>query len=382
MLNFDPIAYANQHSQRGDGGRRISYLRLKDGDTVTLRFLSAMRESVIVRCKCGNAFYEVTKDRWDGDPASHVCPACHSQLDDSCVIGTRPALLPVHVHKYVTCADGSKKSFVCLSSALNAGIGVVPADSDRRPVYQCPICSDPNNVGDNGRPRKAAMRAYGLAVVRTVRTERAYNNGVPFDRIIGIEDEMTTDEQGTHPNVVMVEMPWNSFWKKLDKFPGYDPSICYFDWRITRTGSGLDTSYDVQALQDPQHAAEFDPSPYEPYMTDLLAYLKAMGDPKRYQNAGFIVPGLDPTQTSQAVPQQSAVAGAPLAAPTPAWSPSAAPAPAPAQPPVSPVNLGGTIPYGQVAQSIATGAPQPVAANVPQPFSGDPVPYTDDDIPF
>lgn len=353
MINMSPIEVAKQIAakQGGFSGGGSTFFSLQDGESKVVRFLAAMEPTYIVSHACGANMIDVSANAWEtAENAGQAmpCPQCGQPLTKDDIICERPMIEGVHMHRFVATSDPNAKSnFACLESPENAMFGIIDTNADGTPRYHCPICSHPSNLNKQGQPKKPSYRLYGIAVERDVKQEFQMINGIRTPVTVGVQDVYDTDDEGrTHPKVVIVEMGWKGFWSKVATY-GFD-SICYYDWRVTRMGSGLDTTYEVVPMNTEQPNV-VDMKQYEEWMPDVRGLLTGLASPAYYEKKGWAVPGYvapkdEATPASTAQAAVAAVAGA--YAPQPA---APAPAPQPAQP------------YAPVPQ----GAPSPVPITVP-----------------
>lgn len=310
MLNINPIDIARQKSERQGGGGNAQFFSLQEGESTILRFLTGMVPTYMVRHDCG-LNTEMKKELFEEARvagAAVSCPGCGQPLVEANIVGERDGVLVADVHNYFPTSDADKRTtFVCLASRSNAMFGHVPADADGNPMYQCPACSCQfNRNKDTGKPKAPGMRVYGVAVERVGITSTEMVNGIPTPVVKDVRDVMVEDGGKTHPKVVIVNMSYSNFWSKVQSFdPTYTASICNYDWRVTRIGSGLSTTYDVQPL-DTMHPTMVDMSAYAEWMPDVAGLIKGMGDPEYYVKRGYAVPGY----VSQGNEPQQTVAGA------------------------------------------------------------------------
>lgn len=322
MLNYNPIDVAKRQQTQFDGGSTSSWFSIKDGETKYLRFLTAADEMYVVTHSCGATNIDVLKKVWSEHESAGKqvpCPQCGQPLSRENIVFERPAIWGAFMHRFVQTNDPNKKAnFVCLGSKDNAMFGNVPSNPDgQTPMYQCPICSHPSNINDKGKPKQPSYRLYGVAVEREVKMETRTINGLPTPVVVGVEDVMVTDENGvTHPNVVIVDMGWKGFWSKVvTRFPDPSQSICYYDWRVTRSGSSLDTTYSVDPVNI-ESPNTVDMSAYAEYIPNIKSMLSNLGDPEHYVKNGWGVVGYvqnqEPHQQAQASIQSAAQQAVPM----------------------------------------------------------------------
>lgn len=311
MANYDPLARARQQAQ-GGGSRsgRASFFRIDDGESKGLRFMTGTRPAKVVNHACGLRNYEIDLESWDAAKSSGgmVCPKCGQPITDGDVVGDRPSVVMAFAHRFVpTSEPGRRANFVCIGDPDNAANGLVPANPDGSPKYSCPIC-EMNRKKDGSNRRGVTCRIIGAAVERKIDVNMVPNEmGIPVPTVVGANDVMETDDEGNvKPKMVIVDMGYQSFWGKLDAIA--DPkttSLAYYDWSVSRVGSGLETQYQVQlvgALDKP------DPVDFEKYardIPDLEAVFKAQGTPQHYIDNGFPIVGYVPEGAQQAQPQQA-----------------------------------------------------------------------------
>lgn len=337
MMNMSPIEVAKQIAakQGNFSGGGSSFFSLQDGESKVVRFLASMEPTYVVSHACGVNMIDVSMKAWvDAENAgqSMLCPQCGQPLTRDDIAYERPTIEGVHMHRFVATSDPNAKSnFACLGSMENAMFGITDANADGSPRYQCPICSHPSNLNKQGQPKKPSYRLYGIAVERDVKQEFQMINGIKTPVTVGVQDVYETDDEGkSHPKVVIVEMGWKGFWSKVAAY-GFD-SICYYDWRITRMGSGLDTTYEVAPMNAEQPNV-VDMRQYEEWMPDVRGLLKGLASPGYYEKKGWAVPGYVAPQEDGGMAGAAQAMASNAFAPQPAPSPAApAPAPMPAQP--------------------------------------------------
>lgn len=324
MLNMSPVDIARrQQAQFDNGGGKSQYFSIADGETKYLRFLSSAETSYVVSHSCGATNIDMLAKSWEELEAAGQqpkCPQCGEPLTRENIVMERPSLWGAFMHKFVQTSDPNRKgNFVCLGHRENAMFGNVPTAPDgQTPLYQCPICAHPSNLNDKGKPKQPSYRLYGIAVEREVMMETKTINGIPTPTVVGVQDVMVTEDDGTtHPKVVIVEQGWKGFWSKVvARFPDPSQSICYYDWRVTRSGASLDTTYTVDPvnLESPNTV---DLAQYMEYLPDIKGLLSGMGNPAYYVKNGWAVPGYVDEQQSAVQQAQAAVtqAAQPMAQP-------------------------------------------------------------------
>ena len=319
MMNMNPIDMARQRAEQSRGGSATEFFSLKEGESTILRFLSGMVPTYLVSHQCGLHMVDIPKDRFEDAAASgsHViCPGCGMPLSETDIVGMRAGVVCADVHNFFPTSEADKRTnFTCLGSPLNARYGYVPANGAGEPLYQCPACAcQYNRNKDTGKPKMPTMRVYGAAVEREAITATEMVNGIPTPVVKEIRDVMVETDGVLHPKVVLVNMGFNNFWSKLSNWsPDYSRCICNHDWRITRLGAGLQTSYDIQCLNN-DAPTSLDPSLYEPFMPDIDAIIKGMGTPQFYVKKGYAVAGFNPEPAEQQSAASSAQAAVTAAA--------------------------------------------------------------------
>lgn len=310
MLN--PIDVAKQNAARSEGNFvKSNYFSIADGETKYLRFLTGACQTKVISHSCGATLIDIPTEEWDAAIAAGqrpVCPQCGQPLNDSDVQYERPLIAGAFMHRFVQTSDANKKAnFVCLSSLDNARFDNVPHDEASNPLYECPICSSKSNLNDKGNPKKPSYRLYAVAIEREIQQVTEMINGIPTPVIKGAADVMVTEEDGTqHPKVVLVDMGWKSFFEPIfARFNDVPQSVCYYDWRITRAGSSLDTTYTVDPLNI-EAPSVVDMREYQEWIPDVHAIIKGMGSPDYYVARGWAVPGYVQQNAEQSAPQQAA----------------------------------------------------------------------------
>ena len=329
-INMSAVELAKQRAER-QGGGNASFFSLKDGEKTYLRFLTGMVDSYVVNHSCGLTMFDFRKKTWDEYVAAGqrpLCPACGQPLQDSDIQYERSEHLAVDLHNYFpTSESGQRASFVCLSSETNALQGFVPATEDGKPMYQCPVCTCTHNINkQTGNPRRPSLKLYGIAVERDVVVEQKMVDGMMRPVPTSVQDVMVEEDGKVHPKLVIVQGSWNNFWQRLDSFsPDYMQSICSFDWSVVRSGTGMDTKYDLQQVSS--EPTVVDMRDYAEWMPDVKGIISAQGNPEYYVKKGYQVPGYVPQQQAQqnaagtaAAAIQNAAAGVPQQQVAPAYS--------------------------------------------------------------
>ena len=298
-LNMSAVEMARQRAEQQGGGGNLNFFKLDEGQKTYLRFLTGMVDYKVVSHSCGLNMYDYRKEKWDEESAAgaqHLCPNCGQPLTDENVMYDRPEPLLADLHNYFPTSDVNKHaSFVCLASETNAAVGIVPADENGHPKYQCPACACQHNKRkEDGKPKRPTLRMYGIAVERQVEMGQEMVNGIMTPVVKGVSDVMVEEDGKKHPRIVIVQMSWNNFWQKLSNFDNsYENSICLYDWAVQRNGSGLNTSYDLQPVN--QGAPNIvDMREYAEWIPDVKKLLSSQGDPKYYVQKGYQVIGYVP----------------------------------------------------------------------------------------
>lgn len=306
MINFNPFEEAKREaeSRTGNGGGNMVRFKLDDGETKTLRFLNGLVDYDVVSHSCGANLLEIRATdveaaRAAGQPV--LCPACGQPLAESDFQYRRPSMYAADIYSYIECANG-RRTFLCLDSELNAKGDLVP-NNNGMPLYRHPDVA--KQRGDKGF-RKPSLRGYAVAVEREVAYETVSVNGIPTRKAVGVVDKMVQGEDGKeHPSIVLVDMPFRSFWMKIGNSFGdnsYATSICYYDWTITRTGKAIDTNYDIRAI-NLDSPSVVDMRQYEEWIPDVQGFLKAIGNPEYFVKNGIPVDGYIPQTQDGAVAQ-------------------------------------------------------------------------------
>ena len=305
-LNLDPIAIAMQQSQR-TGGASSSFFSIAENETKFLRFLTSLQPTKVVSHSCGANLIDIEVKKWDeaisaGQPM--LCPQCGQPLSESDIVAERPGVEGVYMHRFVQTSDPQKKAnFTCLGNNENALFGYVPSNGGV-PTYQCPICAHPSNLNDKGQPKKPSYRLLGIAIEREIEQEVQNINGIPTPVMKGAKDVIIKGEDGVeHPSIVIVDMSWSIFWQQIATRFQDGQSITYYDWRITRTGSSLSTSYTCDPINI-ESPSPTDIRQYLQYMPDIKERLQYTGKPEYYVENGWQVAGFIPqadTAPAQAV---------------------------------------------------------------------------------
>jgi hypothetical protein len=369
---------AKEAASRGPSGRKVDFLRMNDGDLIFVRFLTDFYE--ITECMVHSMY--PTKPKPEG------------------YTGTWPKTV----------------SAVCRNSKMKDGAPMFPDG--------CYCCQHPRM--DDGKPRGAIPRTYGLMVVR----EEVVSDGteafldprfnppqiVPKGQRAGFRDkkreyqpfDFNTNQPvgGVEmiPDVLMAEMGWNNFWSDIEGISQLFGTICNQEMSIRRTGSGMnDTKYHIVGLGINKHDMR-DPQVLAKYGIEVIGY-DDLGRPiKKYPkdySLGHIIYArasdeyfarwIDPTKSVEksTAGVEQVVAKTPVeevsqasleamrarlvsstapVEPTPAPAPTAAPAPVPEPVAAAPTPEPTSVPAPPV---VATnGAPQVIPAVNP-PVAGD-----------
>lgn len=302
MVTMSAIEIARQRAeqQQGGGGNAV-FFSLKEGESKILRFLNGLAPTYIVSHKCGLSMVDIQVKHFDEAASAGtqvLCPACGEPLAATDIIGSRHDVYVADVHNYFPTSEADKRtSFMCLASPTNASRGYVPATEAGDPLYACPACACQYNISkQTGKPKMPAMRLYGVAVEREGILANEVRNGVPTPVLKDIKDVYEEIDGVMQPKLVIVNMGWKNFWSKLSNWDQTaERSICNYDWKISRVGSGLDTAYDIQCLNDAMPTVT-DMSVYEQFMPDIESMLRGMGTPEFYHKKGYSVPGYVPKQ--------------------------------------------------------------------------------------
>jgi hypothetical protein len=241
------IESAKESSSRGPSGRMVDFFRLDDGKFIFCRFLTD--------------FYEI------------MDAMVHSMYP------TKPK------------PDGYEGNWPKSISAVcrNTKMG------DGQPMFSggCYACEHPKM--DDGKPRAAVARTYGLLVVReeviSDGTEKFLRPGsnppfiIPSGQRAGFRDvkrdyqpfDFNTNQAAGPvqlvPEVLLAEMGWKNFWTDIEGIAQLHSTVCNQEMNIRRSGSGMnDTTYHILGLG---------PSSYD------------MRDPQVLQKYGIEVKGYD-----------------------------------------------------------------------------------------
>lgn len=301
--NMSAVELAKQRAEQSSGnGGNATFFSLQEGEKKYLRFLTGMVNSHVVSHECGLNLFDFSHDKWneqvakDGHP---TCPNCGQPLSQDNIQYERSEHYIADLHNYFPTGDGSgnRTTLVCLASPVNVSRGWVPVDESGEAKYQCPACSAQCNRNKQGQPKKPSMKLYGIAIEREVVMGTEMVNGMMVPVVKSVRDVLVEDESGTpHPKLVVVQMSWGNFWQKLSTFdPSYEQSVCNYDWAVQRIGSGLNTDYDLQRVDNMPSIV--DARQYDEWMPDVPAIIKAQGSPEYYAKKGYQVSGYVPQGT-------------------------------------------------------------------------------------
>lgn len=287
----------------------VSFLTLKDGESVILRFLNGIDTMAIYNHSCGVQNAEISEADVTASLEAHgfvACVNCGEPLnleEGGDIVGVRPSILAAPVHSAPSPSDGRRRPFVCLTGT----------------EYECPICAVMKADKPSEQAFPARDRYYGLAVVRKAKMEKKVRQGIPTMVVKDIEDSYVTDEETGEQRleVVLISQAFSNFWGTLDNVAKAQGSIAYFDFQVTRYGKEFDTKYVFEKMQDEPSPIPF--SQYADAMFDIGEFLdNTIGSPKYYQKFGWHVPGYvapndDEGDADAAVSQQASL---PSTAPT------------------------------------------------------------------
>lgn len=233
------IESAKEASSRGPSSRKVEFLRLDDGQLLYCRFLTDANEIMDAMV---HTMYP-TKPKPEGYE------------------GNWPKSI----------------SAVCRNTKMGDGSPMFPDG--------CYACAHPRM--DDGKPRGAVARTYGLLVVR----EEVLSDGsekftipgsnppqvVPKGQRAGWRDrkrEYQAYDFNTNqaiggvemiPDVLLAEMGWKNFWSDIEGIAQLYGTVCSQEMTIRRTGSGMnDTEYHILPLgpssydlRDPANLAKY-----------------------------------------------------------------------------------------------------------------------------
>jgi len=174
-------------------------------------------------------------------------------LTDGCDDGCGNENLLTNLHEYVTCFDGSKRSFVC-----------------RREVgEECELCSTPDVR------RREIM--YAVAVWR----EESKKDGKIFYRTK--TETIEVDEDGKKvtkvvPWVGIIQQAPRNFWGWFYEAFEKRGTLTDRDYSITRRGKAMETDYQPY----PEDAQELDLSKFDEFKPDLEAMLTRQASKEYY----------------------------------------------------------------------------------------------------
>lgn len=165
-------------------------------------------------------------------------------------------IILARVHEYVTCFDGSKRSFVCR----------------RQLDEECELCKS-----DDEKASKWRELGYGVAVWREPRRK---DGRIVFGTKL---EEVEVEKDGA---IVREMQPWvgiiakapRNFWSWFNGAYQTKGTLLDRDYTIKRVGSGMDTVY--QAFpEDPQ---PLDLEKFAPFVPNLEEMLLGMGSKEYY----------------------------------------------------------------------------------------------------
>lgn len=156
------------------------------------------------------------------------------------------------VHEFVTCLDGTKRSFVCRAEIRE----------------ECELCSDPD----------IRKREVGFAVAVWREPVKQDGKVVFVDKTEQIEVEENGQKvTKTVPWVGVIQQAprnfWSFFWAAYDKYG----TLRDRDYSVTRRGSGMETSY-TAFQEDPVEIAHIEDryANYTPDLEEMLSRLSSM----------------------------------------------------------------------------------------------------------
>ena len=377
-VDFDqlsPMERAMQSPPSWGSNDGFSFFNIKDGESKYVRFLYGPYPVVVVSHKCGLPLTEIRQRDWDaqtdaGQP--HLCPMCGDPLSENDVAYHRPAIPTAMVHRYQQVADQNnsdkRSNFVCLSHSENVKAGlVISAD--------CPIC----HGRDDNKDTRARERYYCPLLERDIQFGgMMYPDGVTRHGALAIPTDVL--ENGI-PKIAVWDGGFHkSIYETVLTAAGLPENWCLYDYKVTRTGKGIDTVYTIQRIdilgEQGTTAIAIDLRNYEQYMPDIQGYLKNIGTHQFYASKGYPVAGYVPppatpstatTQFAQQV-QQMGLPQQPVPQPQQPAAQSFIPVPQIAQPqPQTTVSAQQTVPQQQTTPFIPQPQAQPEPQIPPQP---------------
>lgn len=240
------IESAKEASSRGPSSRMVDFLRLDDGQLLFCRFLTDAHEIMDAMV---HSMYP-TKPKPEGYE------------------GNWPKSI----------------SAVCRNTKMGDGSPMFPDG--------CYCCSHPKI--DDGKPRAATARTYGLLVVReevvSDGSEKFVRPGsnppqiIPKGQRAGFRDkkrEYQAFDFNTNqavggvemiPEVLLAEMGWKNFWSDIEGIAQLFGTVCNQEMTIRRSGSGMnDTEYHIVGLGNSPHDMR-DPAVLAKYGIEVTGY--------------------------------------------------------------------------------------------------------------
>lgn len=218
------------------------------------------------------------------------------------------APIVVGIHQWVKCKDGRSRHFTCASEL-----------DEKRTCY---ICSNMTTETADGRIIPLSPKTVGVGMVAL--REEVRENGetrivdklvdvkIPIDKE-GLTEELEAlgvtvagDTAIGVPDVGIVRQSVGNFWASFNAYYGRYGSANDRDYRVTREGTGVDTTYivmpcdqdnnliDPEAVADRYRAAQL-------LRTPIIEYLERMGSEDYYER--HIIPGEGDTPEAQAFSQ-------------------------------------------------------------------------------
>jgi hypothetical protein len=256
---------AKEASSRGPSSRMVDFLRMEDGQLLFCRFLTD--------------HYEITEAMVHTMYPTKPKPEGYE--------GNWPKTI----------------SAVCRNTKLGDGQPMFPDG--------CYACQHPKM--DDGKPRAAVARTYGLLVVReevlSDGTEKYVRPGsnppqiIPQGQRAGWRDkkrEYQAYDFNTNqpvggvemvPDVLLAEMGWKNFWSDIEGIAQLFQTICNQEMTIRRTGSGMnDTEYHIVGLGTSSYDMR-DPKVLAKYGIEVVGY-DDMGRPIKKYPPHYSIPHL------------------------------------------------------------------------------------------
>jgi hypothetical protein len=259
------IESAKEASSRGPSSRMVEFLRLEDGQLLFCRFLTDAHEIM--------------------DAMVH--PMYPTKPKPEGYEGNWPKSI----------------SAVCRNTKMGDGSPMFPDG--------CYCCQHPRM--EDGKPRAATARTYGLLVVR----EEVISDGTekftipgsnppqikPKGQRAGFRDKKreyqafdfnTNQAVGAIemiPEVLLVEMGWKNFWSDIEGIAQLFSTVANQEMTIRRTGSGMnDTEYHIVGLGNSTYDYR-DPTVLAKYGIEVLGY-DDLGRPIKKYPAHYSIPHL------------------------------------------------------------------------------------------